>query len=63
VPLVAVDLHQVDLHPLMGMDASQPAAETKALDGGLEERAADRVQHHVGAATIGELEHGLAEIT
>jgi hypothetical protein len=47
----------------MGMEASQPPAETKALDGGLEGRAADRVEHHVGAAPIGELEHGLAEIT
>jgi hypothetical protein len=45
----------------MGMESSQPAAETQTLHGGFEEGAADRVEHHVGAAPVGELEHILVE--
>ena len=37
-------------------------AETQAPDSGLEQFAADRVEHHVSTAPVGELEHRLAQV-
>src|SRR5262245_13710948 len=61
-PLVAVDLRQVHGDALMGMKPCQPAAEAEALYSRLEEPAAGRIEHHVGATPIGEFEYRLVEV-
>ena len=61
---MVIDLRWVDSTRLMGMlrDPGHPASETKAFDSRPEKRAADRVEHHIRTAPIGELEHRLAEV-
>jgi hypothetical protein len=63
VQLTVVDLIQIELEPIgAAVKPDHPTVVPQAAERGLKQLAADRVEHQVGAAPIGEFEHRLADV-